>query len=621
MNARQDSTDSLWWKVFFTPVGPRLVVGRRWPGLPRRRPSAGALIDASDVPQALRDFVRTLVKRTRLWRQEKADVARELIAHFDDALQRTATADEVVREFGDSRCAAKLIRRAKKRQRPLIWQAWRRAVQAAELAVALVVVLWMAMVARYYAGAPEISRNFTAEANASILALPESECGWPHYRDALLSLEAPPPTSSDGRSIVSPQDAGWPAMVAYLNEHQNALELARRGAARPHLGVPLTTDDAGLRTHLAMLTGRQSSSADQEDQIFGWGSPMGVSETRPLTRLLLADVRLAVAEGDASRARSDLVALMDMASQFRESPMFVAEIFALDVLLSVSRAIDEILIESPAAFDEAQLTGLAHRFATFSGGGPIRLRFETHRAYFQDMMQRLYTDDGDGDGRLTDAGIRLLLQLGPDVPLMERSKGKGALDLLKAPLAAQLIGSRREVVEEFERQLAKMNQEAAIPMWQWETVPGNAFEQQLADEAYYRKYIPLYVLLPAVGRAATQAEIVMQRRDATLTAIALELYRRRNGVYPQSLDQLVPELLPAVPADRFDGQPLRYRLSDEGPLLYSIGSDRIDDGGKPAETEYQQLNVPRYSWRMPNPPMHVDWILWDGRRSQKDSDQ
>lgn len=625
MNARQDSTDSLWWKVFFTPVGPRLVVGRRWPGLPKRRPSAGALIDASDVPQALRDFVRTLVKRTRLWRREKAEVARELIAHFDDAMERGVTADEALSGFGDSRQAATLIRRAKRRNRPLIWQAWHRTLQAVGLAFLMGIVLYGMLIIRYYAGEPLVARNYTAELNSEILALPQDECGWPLYREALLALEAPVPVGPDGRSILSPADDGWETMVEYLQRHQGALELARLAASKPHLGIPLVPGEREPKGHWAFAASADSpwssvNVAANESPV-GWGRTLGVGELRPLARMLLADARLAMIEGDSARARADLFALIDLAQQCRESPLFIGDLYSFNVLHLASDVLAQSLIHSPEYFNDEQLTGLAHRLAAYSGGGSIHVRFGMQRTYFEDLIQRLYTDDGKGDGRLTSEGIALLLSVGPSVPLMGEGGEETRLEWLTGPLAAQLIGSRREVTEEFERQLSLIERQAVEPMWTWTEVPGTSFENELASEAYRRRYLPVFVMLPAIGRAATQAEITTQRRDAALTAIALELYRRRNGAYPETLDPLVPELLPTLPVDRFDGQPLRYRLSDEGPLLYSIGSDRIDDGGKPAETEYQQLNVPRYSWRMPNPPMHADWILWDGRRSQRDSDQ
>lgn len=65
------------------------------------------------------------------------------------------------------------------------------------------------------------------------------------------------------------------------------------------------------------------------------------------------------------------------------------------------------------------------------------------------------------------------------------------------------------------------------------------------------------------------------------TAVALEQYRAAHGNrYPTHLAELVPASLDAVPADPFDGQPLRYRQAGPGYVLYSIGPDLKDDGGK-----------------------------------------
>ena len=45
----------------------------------------------------------------------------------------------------------------------------------------------------------------------------------------------------------------------------------------------------------------------------------------------------------------------------------------------------------------------------------------------------------------------------------------------------------------------------------------------------------------------------------------------------------MPQYLPAMPHDRYDGGPLKYCLVDDKPLLYSIGTDRNDDGGSEPE--------------------------------------
>ena len=67
-----------------------------------------------------------------------------------------------------------------------------------------------------------------------------------------------------------------------------------------------------------------------------------------------------------------------------------------------------------------------------------------------------------------------------------------------------------------------------------------------------------------------------------MTAVALEQFRAaHNNRYPASLSELTPKYLDAPLMDPFDGQPLRYRKQDAGYVLYSIGPDLKDDGGKP----------------------------------------
>lgn len=80
-----------------------------------------------------------------------------------------------------------------------------------------------------------------------------------------------------------------------------------------------------------------------------------------------------------------------------------------------------------------------------------------------------------------------------------------------------------------------------------------------------------------LGRAA-EAE---SRRRLILTAIALENYRNRHGSYPNTLQELAPNLLKNPPVDFVDGQPLRYRRTDGGRfVLHSAGLDCTDNGGQ-----------------------------------------
>ena len=79
------------------------------------------------------------------------------------------------------------------------------------------------------------------------------------------------------------------------------------------------------------------------------------------------------------------------------------------------------------------------------------------------------------------------------------------------------------------------------------------------------------------------------RREGALIGIALELYRREKGNWPESLEQLSPRWLPVLPIDRINGGPLGYRTSEKGAVVYSFGTDTDDDQGRPPEesTRYE----------------------------------
>jgi hypothetical protein len=95
-----------------------------------------------------------------------------------------------------------------------------------------------------------------------------------------------------------------------------------------------------------------------------------------------------------------------------------------------------------------------------------------------------------------------------------------------------------------------------------------------------------FCLAPA--RNSVSELIVMEERFCAhqarlrclIVALAAERYRRAHGRWPEQLDDLTPELLPAVPLDPFDGRPLRCARLDDGLVLYSVGFDGKDDGGR-----------------------------------------
>jgi hypothetical protein len=132
------------------------------------------------------------------------------------------------------------------------------------------------------------------------------------------------------------------------------------------------------------------------------------------------------------------------------------------------------------------------------------------------------------------------------------------------------------------------------------------------------RYFPISIMIPAVGKIAESSNKAAMRRDATAVALALELWKRKHGAYPATLQEMTPEYIPAVPVDRFDGGPLKYRLRDGHATIYSSGRDRDDDGGlAPAstgaftqtwatkETVSKDLTDP-----VRGPLTDGDWVIW-----------
>lgn len=68
--------------------------------------------------------------------------------------------------------------------------------------------------------------------------------------------------------------------------------------------------------------------------------------------------------------------------------------------------------------------------------------------------------------------------------------------------------------------------------------------------------------------------------DLARVACGLERYRLAHGQYPEALDALAPQFTTKLPHDVINGQPLKYRRTNDGRfVLYSVGWNEKDDGG------------------------------------------
>jgi hypothetical protein len=105
-----------------------------------------------------------------------------------------------------------------------------------------------------------------------------------------------------------------------------------------------------------------------------------------------------------------------------------------------------------------------------------------------------------------------------------------------------------------------------------------------------------HLLWPALARTLQFDILDHARARATQAGLAVERYRLAEGHLPQSLDNLVPAYLDAVPKDPFDGQDMRYRVRKTGFVVYSIGEDLSDDGGAERDSRRRDANGKTPPW-------------------------
>ena len=113
--------------------------------------------------------------------------------------------------------------------------------------------------------------------------------------------------------------------------------------------------------------------------------------------------------------------------------------------------------------------------------------------------------------------------------------------------------------------------------------------------------------IPRVARAPWDLSLIvipvytgiLRHRDAAKanlallqTGLLLDDCRAARGAYPATLEGLGT----TAPPDPFSGRPLVYRRQGAGYLLYSVGGNLTDDGGKPAEDKAERLQEGDLVW-------------------------
>lgn len=567
------------------------------------------MLDESGLSPRLRRRVLRIARRTRLRRGERLLIAEMLAGEAMDRLERGETEQQILRSLRPVRRLARQLRKESLRRAPLRRMAWwylsltKRSVLTALAALAIVYpyFFW-----KFHTGKTLLTRNISGERNARWTGVADSELAADLYRAAYEAMEKL--TGSERGTLdrewpnIFPGDPLWPEALGYLERNQHAIKIIREAGERPHAGFILS-----LQPHL--IRGPEQSA---EPVSGAGGNPPALDLVidslgpyRSFARLLSVDARAGAEAGDAPRCTANLLALLNLARHAEEHECLIGDLVSIAILDLCSTTLGDVLAHHPDLLTRGQLETLADAFRAFRGG-EIHANLGSERDLLDDITQRMYTDNGNGDGRLCADGLRR-------IDLIAGGDGRlGASGFILGPINAAFLPSRREFTAKYTTALTRLEELSSAPLWEWRQDPIDVVNAELfSGTVETKRFLALSILLPPLGKAISAHEFASQHRDAALAMIGCTLYRIDHSGYPGSIGELVPEYLPELPLDRYDGGPIKLAFDDTGmPILYSVGADRADNRGAPREFDEQGDEAMR--WFPPGeagllPP--GDWIL------------
>jgi hypothetical protein len=432
---------------------------------PRRRGGSPAeVVAASGLPIELGNLVLGVTAKCKLWQRERTEVARELCSHFRDGLEAGATPDALASAFGEPERTAALITRSRKRLRPLWWRAARQGLRGTGVFFAVLALAYGVLAARFFWRSPNVSRNMVRELNAPVLASKTEERAWPLYIRARIEFGALPDfmLNSDHPDPRRVGEPGWEQMAAWLDAHEGAMATLRDAAGKPMLGYVLrSTMDPELARAMELTTPNYkhdpSSAVESENPMLVGVLLPHLGEMRRFARWIAADANLALARGDAERYLADVRALLGMAEQTRQGRFLISDLVGLAIANLTFSTVLETATEGGVLNDD-QLRDLAHDISAFAGGR-FTLDMTSETMMVEDILQRFYSDDGNGDGYYI-GGSRmeeLYAEWG-----IQKPKAMALLTAIQ-PVQSAVMPSRKEINERVRLFLDAAASDDALP--------------------------------------------------------------------------------------------------------------------------------------------------------------
>ncbi len=389
-----------------------------------------------------------------------------------------------------------------------------------------------------------------AELDAWYLAVPETDNAATALLGAVSAWRSTTdpglPTASNG-PLYPKRGEAWPASMlaatrAELAANAEALSQIHAALARPRSRYPVNFKVGAAVTMPHLVPAREAA------------------------RNLGLEARFAAETGDPERAASALLANFHNAHTLAEEPLLLSYLVRLALNAIAQEATESVL--SRTSFTETQLQALQRAFAEAETTPHVIRALAGERCVALDELNQpstllfaVFTGPVGAGAPPNSAPQFLPIVLGK---LYEGTGLKGRdlefyLDRLDE-LADAALRPGAEVTVRLQQFKSHIDE---LDSWRGRLRP------------FSRQTLPVYAsVLPKEHRS-----VAMLRCGQT--AMAVERWRLAHaGARPPSLAALVPQYLSAIPEDPLVGQPLKFRPRSPGYVVYSVGEDGADDGGK-----------------------------------------
>jgi hypothetical protein len=421
----------------------------------------------------------------------------------------------------------------------------RRATIGLAAAVALVLGLYVY---------PEYARN--RELQEAIAEADRLDPGW-HFDDMEAARAAVPDAENSAPVVL--------AAAALLPNKWGRLVVARGTSLDDRLAdlpLPQFLDDADLqvlRAELAKVTAALTKARELADRPRGYypGKEELIKShlvpAHTLVRMLTVDALLHSRDGDGDGAVRSCRAALNAGRSIGDGVAAISQKVRASCGLDAVHALERTLATGTAsakALEEMQ------RLLAEEDGEPLLLRFfrATRANYFQVLE---VTRTGQFDRAAYNLRPSILGSTADDLIDRQRARGSEAAYLRWSTALVEIAKLPTETHRERLQQLTAPVQ------------PLPSVIESLARGADWEM----------LARASAFNGLHAELRCAT-AALAAERYRLAEHRWPERLDALVPRYLAVVPIDPFDGRPLRLRRLPDGLVIYSVGPDQVDDGGR-----------------------------------------